>query len=102
VQFEFLGFPPTILPPSTLQGMQKKNDFGFEYELYNELTWTGSPSPETIGYFVYRDGTKIATLGRSTYTYEDHDRPLNVSTVYSVVGFDNNGAVSSSITVTVS
>ena len=92
VQFDFLGFPPspsTLEPPSNLQGKQKKNDFGFEYELYNQLTWTPSPSPEIIGYFIYRDGKKIATVDASTYTYKDHDRKKGVSYSYAITAFDS-------------
>ncbi len=58
VQFDFLGYPtpaPSILEsPSNLQGKQKKNNFGFEYELYNQLTWTDShhPKPSVILFIV--------------------------------------------------
>lgn len=102
VQFDFLGYPSSpIEPPSNFQGKQKKNEFGFVYELYNQLTWTPSPSLEVTGYFIYRDGQKIATVGASTYTYQDHNRPRGVSSVYSLVAFDGNGNTSSAITVTV-
>jgi len=101
VQFDFLGYTSSILPPSNLQGKQKKNNFGFVYGLYNQLTWTLSPSSEVTGYFVYRDGTKIATVGASTYAYKDNDRPRGVSSVYSVIAFDGNGNMSSPITITV-
>ncbi len=101
VQFDLLGFPTILEPPSNLQGQQKKNDFGFEYELYNQLTWTLSPSPETIGYYLSRDGNRIATLSASTTTYQDHNRPRGVSSVYSLVAFDDNGTMSSPVTVTI-
>lgn len=98
VQFDFLGY---LEAPSNFQGTQKKNDFGLEYELYNQLTWTPSPSPEVTGYFMYRDGKQIAMVGSSTYTYEDHNRPRGVLAVYSLVGFDGNGNMSSPVTVTI-
>lgn len=101
VQFDFSGFSPSILPPTNLKGKQKKNNFGFEYELYNRLTWKASPSAETTGYFIYRDGDKIATVNASTLTYQDHNRPRGVSSVYSLVAFDSDGNVSSPVTVTV-
>lgn len=102
VQFEFLDYPPSILPPSNFQGVQKKNDFGFVYELYNQLTWTPSSSSETTGYVIYRDGTEIAMVGAFTFTYEDHNRPRGVSFEYSLVAFDANGTMSAPITVIVS
>jgi len=99
VQFDFLG--SLVQPPSNLLGIQKKNDFGFEYELYNQLTWTASPSPETTGYLIYRNGEKIATVDAATHTYQDHNQPRGVAEVYALVAFDGNGTLSSPITVTV-
>lgn len=102
VQFEFLNDPtPSILPPSNFQGTQKENNFGFVYELYNQLTWTLSTSSQVVGYSLYRDGNKIATLDASTDRYHDNNRPRGVSFVYVLVAFDSTGATSSSVTVTV-
>ena len=103
VQFDFLGFPPpsSVLPPTNFQGTQKKNNFGLEYELYNQLTWTFSQSPHITGYIIYRDGTKIATVDSSTNTYQDHNQPQGVIQVYSLVAIDSSGATSSPVTVTV-
>lgn len=98
VQFDFLGY---LESATNLQGTQKQNNFGFEYELYNQLTWQLSSSPGVVGYFIYRDGTKIATVNAATYTYQDHNQPRGVSSVYSLVAFDVNGNTSSPITVTV-
>jgi hypothetical protein len=102
VQLNFLGYQPNILPPSDLKGMQKKNNFGFVYELYNQLTWTSSQSPETMGYFIYRDGNKIATVNASTSTYSDHNQPRGAVETYSLVAFDGDGNMSTPVTVTVS
>jgi len=98
VQLEFLGF---VEPPSNFQGQQKKNDFGFEYELYNQLTWTPSPSPDVIGYFIYRDGEKIASAGASTFTYQDHNRNKGSSYSYAITGFNSDGNESSPVNIVV-
>lgn len=98
VQFDFLGY---LEGPSDLDGQQKKNNFGFEYELYNELTWTASRSPEVIGYLIYRDDVQIAQVDADTCIYQDHNRPLNMSWIYSVVAFDINRMMSSPATVAV-
>ncbi|MBX9744938.1 MAG: hypothetical protein K2X08_07000 [Chlamydiales bacterium] len=101
VQFNFLSFPNTLEPPVNLQGMQKKNDFGLEYELYNELTWTSSPSVEIVGYFIYRDGEKIATLNANTYAYEDHNRKKKLSYTYAITAFNSAGSESSPINIVI-
>ncbi|MGB8467545.1 MAG: hypothetical protein WCE21_00940 [Candidatus Babeliales bacterium] len=107
VQFDLLSPPPppppsnSVKPPSNFQGVQKKNNFGLEYELYNQLTWTLSPSPQVTGYFIYRDGKKIATVNSFTDTYQDHNQPLGVLAVYLLTAFDRTRNVSSPVTVTV-
>lgn len=98
VRFDFFGY---LEPASNFKGEQKKNNFGVQYELYNQLTWTLSPSSQTTGYFIYRDGDKIATLQGSTSTYQDHNRLQGVSYEYSLVAFDNDGNTSVAVTVVV-
>lgn len=100
VELNFLGYPtPIVEPPSNLQGKQKKNDFGFQYELYNQLAWSPSPSPEVAGYFIYRDGIKIATVNAFTFTYQDHNRKKGVSYMYAITAFDSSGIESSPVTI---
>jgi hypothetical protein len=104
VQFNFLGIDPSdssLQSPSNFQGEQKKNNFGLEYELYNQLAWSPSTSSGVAGYLIYRDGKQIAMVDASTYTYQDHNRPRGVSSVYSLIAFDSNDNTSSSVTVTV-
>lgn len=74
-------------PPSRLTGKQKKNDFGVAFELFNLLQWKASPTPGIEGYSIYRNSIKIATVGASTFKYEDHNRKKGVSTLYSVTSF---------------
>lgn len=103
VQFTLLPSPPppppTLEPPSHFKGKQWKNDFGLEYELYNQLKWTNSPSPEVAGYDIYRDGKKIATVDSSTTIYKDHHRKKGVSYEYTIIAFDTEGNKSSPVTI---
>jgi hypothetical protein len=99
VQFDFLGFLSKILPPSNFQGKQKKNNFRLEHELYNQLRWTSSPSPETTSYFIYRDGEQIATVNASTSTYQDHNRKKGVSFSYAITALDSVGNESSPVSI---
>lgn len=92
----FIAFVLSPIPsPTNLSGYQKKEDFGLEYELLNRLSWIASPSAS--GYYVYRNGVKIATLGASTLSYTDHNRKKKAPTVYSVTAFDQLGTESSAI-----
>ncbi|MBN9378628.1 MAG: hypothetical protein BGO14_07130 [Chlamydiales bacterium 38-26] len=105
VQIDFFGYPPSppnhLAPPSNLLGKQKKNDFGFEYELYNQLTWTPSPSPEIIGYFIYRDGKKIALVNASINTYKDHNRKKGVSYIYAITAYNSAGLESLPVSIVI-
>jgi hypothetical protein len=100
VQIDFLGYPDPVIPPSNFNGVKIKNNFGFEYELYNQLTWTASTSPGIAGYSLSRNGSNIATVSASTYTYQDHNQSLS-SVQYTLVAFDSNGTMSAPISVTV-
>jgi hypothetical protein len=109
VQFDFLPTPPpptppppSILPPSGLHGNQKINDFALQYELYNQLTWASSPSPGVIGYYIYREGMKIAKVDASTYTYKDHNRKKGHPYTYAITAFNSAGNESTSINIVIS
>jgi YVTN family beta-propeller protein len=92
--------PVTITPPSNLTGVQKKNDFGILYELFNVLKW--QPGTTIAASFnIYRNGVKIATVDGTVFKYEDHDRKKGVSTTYSVTAVSSSGAESTAITVVV-
>lgn len=91
----------TIQPPTNLTVKQQKNDFGLLYERFNLLRWEASPTVGVDGYYVYRNGVKIATLNANTFKYEDHDRKKGVTTFYSVTAFDAQGNESSPISISI-
>jgi len=88
-----------LLPPQNLTGKQEKNDFGFEYELFNLLNWNTPQFYGFAGFFVYRNGNKIATLNRYARQYSDHSRIKGSSATYSVTSFSPVGEESDPITV---
>ncbi len=94
-----VDLPDLVQPPSNLQGKQKKNDFGLVSELYNQLTWTQSPSSEVIGYVIYRDGEEIAEVDASTFSYEDHNRKKGVPYTYAITAINSSGSESAQITI---
>jgi YVTN family beta-propeller protein len=93
---------PNLGTATNFTGVQKKNDFGLSYELFNHLTWQETPSLVPIaGFFLYRDGVKITTLSASTFQYNDHNRKKGVQTVYSLTAFSPSGDEGSTVSITV-
>jgi hypothetical protein len=87
-----------LMPPSNLSGVQRKNDFGFCYELFTTLKWKASSS-NISGYYVYRNGVKIDTLGSTAVQYTDHNNARNARITYSVTAFDSSGTESSPVSI---
>lgn len=88
-------------PPASISGFQKKNDFGIEYELFNTIEWSESPSDDVAGYNIYRDGGFIARVSATTFRYQDHNRPRGVTTTYEVATVNSSGDESSGLVVTI-
>lgn len=57
-----------------------------------KLTWTASSSSGVSGYYVYRDGTQIASVTGTTYT--DTGLTTNASHTYYVVAYDSSSNLS--------
>lgn len=91
-----------IQPPTNFAGIQKQNNFGLVYELFNTLTWQASSSTDVVGYKLYRNNVLIASLNGSTTIYQDHNQPRGVAITYSLVAVDAEGDTSTPITITVS
>ena len=86
---------------TSISGSQKNNNFGLLYELFNFITWESENVGSAGGFYVYRDGVKIATLDTNTLSYEDHNRPPGVAFTYSVVYFDGTGLESAPLSVVI-
>ena len=65
------------------------------------MQWQPSSSLDVQGYYIYRDTVLIATVNASTTSYQDHDQPRGVATLYGVAAFDEDGNISDQATVTV-
>lgn len=99
VRFDLLENP--LSAPTQLIGFQLKNDFGTLYELFNTLQWQPSSSLGVQGYYIYRNNILLATVNASTTSYQQHNQPRGVATVYGVAAFDGDGNISDQATVTV-
>ncbi len=95
VRTSFSNVINTLSTPANFVGAQKKNNFGISYEYYNALSWQPSTSPGVTGYYLYCNNTLIATiLGAGTSSFNDHDQPLNTTTIYGIRAFNAYGDVS--------
>lgn len=93
----------TLLPigPLNLRGTICKNKFAMQTECVTTLTWTPSPDPTIIAYYVRKNGVLVAIVPASgPFTYVDHGRCKEIST-YTVTAIDINGteSLASSITL---
>jgi len=88
-----------LLSPNNLTGRQVKNVYLLQTDVVNVLNWQANPLDTAAGYNIYRNGMQIASVGSSTFTYQDHNRTKGVTTCYSVTAFNENGNESAPITV---
>lgn len=89
-------------PPSGLVGVRIENEFLTQIDYVSHLTWQPSSDPSVVKYYVFRNGTLIATIPASgPFVYNDHNRRKNKADVYSVVAVNGSGVQSTSISVTV-
>lgn len=77
--------------PVGLEGSQLKNNFGLFFEYYNRLRWQPPANGTAAGYYVYRNGERIAALLSGRLEYEDHNRPEGSAALYEVSAFDSSG-----------
>jgi DNA-binding beta-propeller fold protein YncE len=94
-----IAFTPSLNLRSFI-GVQKKNDFGLVFELFNHLQWN-ELSANAAGFYIYRDGVIIATLGGTVRQYDDHNIEPGVSHTYTITAFDFTGSESLPSTVVV-
>lgn len=94
--------PPNILPPETISGSKKINEFLFQKAYYNQIAWSKSPSPSAASYHIYREGSLIGTvLATSPLFFIDHTISLNLPYTYQVTSVTILGEESSPITIVV-
>ena len=91
-------FPPTA--PQGIKASSIKNNFGIDYEWSNVIMWGLSPN-YVLGYYIYKNGKRIATVSNSTSSYEDHDVKKGLPIVYSITSFSADGSESVPISLTI-
>ena len=80
----------TPSPPTNGHGQKVKNQFPFEVEWFNLLSWTASTSSSVVGYNVTRNAVLIAN-NIALLTYTDVNRPQYGADVYTITGIDASG-----------
>lgn len=88
-----------ILPPRNLKVIQSNRLFGVFTEYYNTLSWEPSMDPNIEGYLIFRNGLFIEKVGAKTFQFEDENRTLNGSVIYTVIAIDNQQTQSKAVNV---
>lgn len=89
--------PP--LPPATLSAQNHRIMFLTQTNHVQRLTWTASPSPNIVQYFIYRNGVRMGTVGASTFVFDMHNVNKSVSATYSITSFNSFGQESAPINI---
>jgi hypothetical protein len=101
VNFNITAAHTFFLPPASISGKQKVNEFAVESELFNVIRWLPSVSPDVVFYRIYRNGRLIARVDSNVFKYEDHNRKKGVRYVYAVKSENSAGLLSPPIVVTI-
>lgn len=92
-----LAFVPEDL--TVIKGKQGSNRFMTETEYFNEIEWVHSTSAQVVVYNVYRNGTLIAQVPPTTFSYIDHNQKRHKPVEYSVNAIYADGSESARIFV---
>lgn len=89
------------LPPQSFTGQQIVNKFIMGKEYVNVLFWTPSPDQNVTSYYLFRNGTQIATISANgPFTYQDYTGKKSLPYTYSLTAFSPAGGQSQALTVT--
>lgn len=86
---------------NSFSGSQQTINFGTEKSFTNHLVWTKSLTVGVAGYRIYRNGSLIATVGPTTFQYDDIQQTRTPSTQYSITVIDENGTETTATTINV-
>jgi len=92
------------VPPSDLNGFQKKCKFPSQTNIVNVIQWNPALEGASVTYQIYRDSLThlIATvLGTGPFIYEDHNRHKNKSYTYYIVTVSSSGVPSAPVSITI-
>lgn len=99
------GSKPLLGEPTSLTVNQTTNSFGVFNEFDNNLSWTASTDPNTIGYNIYRDNIFIGQVDYTTVSFIDQNAPQSgtgTTITYSVASLDSNFQQSQRVNVNIS
>lgn len=85
------GAGSLLQPPANLSVTEMMYNVGLFYVYANLIQWTPSVSPNVILYYIYRNGTYVATINGAITSYSDQNQLQDESVVYGVSSVDNQG-----------
>lgn len=90
-----------LQPPSNFTAVAVLGASGTLSNAHSLLTWTASTSSDVAGYYIYRNGSHIATVDSTTTQYQDPIATKVEVINYSIVAYDNEGFVSARVLATI-
>jgi protocatechuate 3,4-dioxygenase beta subunit len=91
---------PTPSPPRNIAGQVLVSRFVNQTDRVHRITWKASHDPSVVGYHVYRNSKRIATISpKGPFVYEDHHRHKKRIDRYAVTAFNASEEESSPLSI---
>lgn len=95
--FATLGDPPPS--PTLVVGRKVRNHFGLLSEIFHEVTWEHTPSPNVVAYQVFVNNVLIGQFPHPVRTFKAHNKAPHDSVVYHVRAITAEGLQSHPLNV---
>jgi DNA-binding beta-propeller fold protein YncE len=90
-------------PPRSVKGKQLVNQFLFEHELFNRITWLPSTSQNITSYYVRKNEELVQIISpQSPLQYEEHNLSPGLTISYSITAVNQNNLESTPVVITIS
>lgn len=98
--FVFASATTAPLPPPAMKGRVCHDRTAIHSDLVNIITWTPSPDPNVVAYYLRRNGELIGIIpATGPFNFVDQNRKKKVTYTYSLTSVDRDGVESTPITV---
>lgn len=89
------------LPPGGITGSVCKNSFAMQSDRVHIITFTPSPDPTVVSYYIYRNGVLVSIVpATGPFTYYDHNRTKGSPDTYAVYAVNGDNNFSTPVVIT--